>query len=129
MIPLTFVGESKAVKQMRHLGQMLDEIEVTCLPANLPHAIEVNLAKLSRSKMRSRLYIALPTGVKAVTAADVTVATVARPLTEDEIKRMNNRAWRYLNRKDGAGRKEVVEKAATEAVARRRRKRNNVPTN
>ncbi|MFA6429782.1 MAG: 50S ribosomal protein L25 [Patescibacteria group bacterium] len=119
-IPLTFVGESKAVKtDAGTLVKSLDEIEVTCLPANLPHAIEVDLAKLvTFEDVITVADIAMPTGVKAVTASDVTVATVARPLTEDEIKRMEQQGVGDISTVKTEQDEKKAEKAATEAAGK-----------
>lgn len=46
-VPLEFVGESHAVKALGGtLVKILDEIEVECLPADLPHVIEVDISVL-----------------------------------------------------------------------------------
>jgi large subunit ribosomal protein L25 len=89
-VPLVFIGESKAVKQDGGtLVKSLDEIEVRCLPANLPHEIQVDLSKLKTFEdMINVGSIALPAGVTAVTDPLVTIATVARPLTEEELKKL-----------------------------------------
>lgn len=89
-IPLKFVGEAPAVKVLAGtLVKSLDEIEITCLPANLPHEIEVNLSSLATfDDAITVASITLPQGVTATTDADITIATVARPLTEEELKKM-----------------------------------------
>lgn len=45
-VPLTFVGESAAVKAGANLVKVMHEIEVEALPENLPHAIEVDISKI-----------------------------------------------------------------------------------
>ncbi len=46
-VALEFIGEAKAVKQLGGvLVKTLNEIEVQCLPADLPHNIEVDISKL-----------------------------------------------------------------------------------
>lgn len=46
-IPLMFIGESKAVKEQEGtLVKSIDELEVSCLPGDLIHEIEVNISAL-----------------------------------------------------------------------------------
>lgn len=89
-IPLKFVGESAAVKVLAGtLLKSLDEIEITCLPANLPHEIEVDLSALATFDDAITVSsLKLPAGVTATTEGGIAIATVARPLTEDELKKM-----------------------------------------
>lgn len=90
VVPLEFVNESDAVKV--HGGTLVksaDEIEVRCLPGNLPPHIDVDLSKLHTFDDAITIGdLILPSGVEAITEADVTIATVARPLTEEELKKM-----------------------------------------
>ncbi|HWH06984.1 MAG TPA: 50S ribosomal protein L25, partial [Candidatus Paceibacterota bacterium] len=46
-VPLTFVGESMAVKTGANLVKVLHELPVECAPADLPHEIEVDVAALA----------------------------------------------------------------------------------
>lgn len=90
MIPLVFIGESAAVKvDAGTLIKSLDEIEVRCLPADLPHEIQVDLAALKTFEDSIAVGdLKAPKGVTFITTPDVTIATVARPLTEDELKKL-----------------------------------------
>jgi large subunit ribosomal protein L25 len=46
-VPLEFVGESKAVRENGGVMlELLKEVEVQCLPADLPHAIPVDISAL-----------------------------------------------------------------------------------
>lgn len=89
-IPLVFTGESNAVKvDAGTLIKSLDEVEVRCLPANLPHELTVDLSKLATFDDAITVAdIKLPNGVELVTSPEMTIATVARPLTEDELKKL-----------------------------------------
>lgn len=90
VIPLKFIGESNAVKaDAGTLIKSLDEVEVRCLPANLPHELEVDLTKLATFEDSITVAdIKLPNGVEIVTDSNLTIATVQRPLTEDELKKL-----------------------------------------
>jgi len=89
-IPLKFIGESKAVKQDGGtLIKSMDKIEVKCLPANLPHEIEIDLSKLvTFDDAITIASLVFPQGVTTTEDAHLTIATVARPMTEDELKKL-----------------------------------------
>jgi large subunit ribosomal protein L25 len=68
-VPLHYVGEedSPAVKTDKCLvNHILTELEVACLPADLPEAIRVDLSKLEKGSALTLSDIELPKGVKAV---------------------------------------------------------------
>ncbi len=90
VVPLNFVGEASAVKvDGGTLVKSLATIEVRCLPADLPHAIDVPLEKLKTfDDVITVGSITMPPGVSATGESGMIVATVARPLTEDEQKRL-----------------------------------------
>ena len=69
-VPLHYTGEenSPAVKTDKCLvNHVVNEIEVSCLPADLPEFIAVDLSKLESGKSLHLDDIQLPKGVKAVT--------------------------------------------------------------
>ena len=69
-VPLHYSGEesSPAVKTDKCLvNHVVNEIEVNCLPADLPEFIAVDLSKLESGKSLHLDDIQLPKGVKAVT--------------------------------------------------------------
>jgi len=89
-VPLKFIGESKAVKtDGGTLVKSQDELEIRCLPGNLPHEIEVDLSKLENFEDAITIKsLALPEGVEALQDPEATLATVARPLTEDQLAKL-----------------------------------------
>jgi large subunit ribosomal protein L25 len=69
-VPLHFSGEeeSEAVKTDKcTINHVVTEIEVACLPANLPEFIAVDLKGLTKGNSLHLNDIALPTGCKPVT--------------------------------------------------------------
>ena len=84
-VPLHFTGAelSDAVKLERCLvNHILNEVEVSCLPADLPEFIEVDLSKVVRGQTVHLSHITLPKGVSAVThgsAEDPVLVTVSAP--------------------------------------------------
>ena len=83
-VPLHFKGEelSDAVK-LEHclVSHILNEIEVSCLPANLPEFIEVDLSTVTKGQTLHLSNITLPKGVTAVShgAEDPVLVTVTPP--------------------------------------------------
>ena len=71
-IALEFIGESKAIKlQGGVLMKLLSEVEVECLPADLPHNIEVSISTLNNFN-------------DAIHVKDLTVSPKVKILTDGE---------------------------------------------
>lgn len=91
-IALEFIGQSVAVKE---LGGTLvtenDEIEVKCLPKDLVSHIDVDLSVLAT--FDDSIYVkdlAIPAGMTVLDDLEALVAKVTPPLTEDQIKAMED---------------------------------------
>jgi large subunit ribosomal protein L25 len=84
-IPLHFIGESKAVKELSGvLIRSINEIEVKCLPANLVNHIDVDISSLNTFSDVIKIHdLKLPAGIKLVRETDDVVATVAEPKAEE----------------------------------------------
>ncbi len=80
-VALEYVGESAAVKALYGtLVKVLDEIEVECLPGNLPHSLSVDISALNTFDDSITVKdIVLPEGVVALTDAEEVVAKVQPP--------------------------------------------------
>ncbi|MFA4955154.1 MAG: 50S ribosomal protein L25 [Patescibacteria group bacterium] len=89
-VPLKIVGESIAVKGLAGtLVQSLDEIKIKCLPADLPHEIEVDISSLKTFDDTITIgSLKIPAGVEVLNDANEIVASVAAPLTEEQLKKM-----------------------------------------
>lgn len=90
-VPLRYTGEeeSSAVKTDKALvSHILTELEISCLPADLPEAIEVDLSKLEKGQTLTLNDVQLPKGVDAVLhghkAEDTVLVTVVAPAAEAE---------------------------------------------
>ena len=90
-IPVEFVGQSKAVKDD---GGVLitdfDELEVTCLPADLPKVIEVDISTLNT--FDDAIYIKdlkISDKVEIEHELDQVIATVVPPRSEEELKALD----------------------------------------
>lgn len=80
-VVLEFIGESKAVKELGGvLVKVLNEVEVECLPADLPHAINVDISKLTNfSQTIAVKNLEVPDKVRILTHADEVIAKVQPP--------------------------------------------------
>lgn len=119
-IPLVFIGESAAVKtDGGTLIKSLDEIQVRCLPADLPHEIQIDLSVLKTFEDLINVgSITPPKGVEFLDDATLTIATVARPLTEEELKKLEeNQAGDVTTVKSEADIKKAAEEAKVAAEA------------
>lgn len=80
-VALEFIGESMAIKA--HGGtlvKLLSEIEVECLPSDLPHLIQVDISPLNTFEDLLKVEnLTLPKGVKAVNDPSEVVAKVQAP--------------------------------------------------
>lgn len=90
-IPLVFVGTSAAVEDLD--GTMItskDTVEVECLPSDLPHELEVNIAKLATFDDTLHVSdIVIPAGVTILDEADEVLASVTEPRSEEELAALN----------------------------------------
>ena len=87
-VPLKFVGDSVAVMDLQgSLLEALSEIEVECLPSDLPREIEVDLAPLVDFESVIHVSdIVVPNGVVILTDPETTVAHVEAPRTDEELE-------------------------------------------
>ncbi len=87
-VPLEFVGEAPAVKELGGvLNKTISEIEVEALPGDLPRNFEVDvsgLKELNQSFYASDLKI--PKGVKIMVEPKTVIATVTPPAEEEKVE-------------------------------------------
>jgi large subunit ribosomal protein L25 len=89
-IPLHFKGgaESKGVKdQGGLLSHVRNDVEVTCLPKDLPEYVEVDVSTLEINQVRKLSDLKLPPGVEIVdllAGRDAPVASIHMPRVEEE---------------------------------------------
>ncbi|MEI6896137.1 MAG: 50S ribosomal protein L25/general stress protein Ctc [Psychromonas sp.] len=83
-VPLHFINEDKAesVKNGGVVSHITNEVEVSCLPANLPSFVEVDLENVELGATVHLSDLVLPKGVESVelskgTAHDLPIATIA----------------------------------------------------
>lgn len=86
-VPLKFIGESTAVVDLS--GTLItnkDEVEIECLPVDLPHEIEVDISVITDFEKSIHVSdIKVPTGVEIKDEPEETIATVEPPRSEEEM--------------------------------------------
>lgn len=87
-VALRFVGESPAVKGLGGtLVKPLEEVNVKCLPKDLVNHIDIDLSVLKTFADFIRVSdIPVPAGMTILDTPTTTIAKVAAPLTEDQLK-------------------------------------------
>ena len=84
-VPLHFTGEESAVgiKSGGILSKLMTEIEIRCLPGNLPEFLELDVSKLELDHALHLSDIQLPKGVEFTTAIDSehdhSVVSISKP--------------------------------------------------
>ncbi len=90
MVPLVFIDEAPAEQDLGGvIMKAVDEIEVEAFPQHLPHEITVSLSVLT--SFDSQIHakdIMLPSEVTLVTDPDMVLVSVSAPMSEEEIKKM-----------------------------------------
>lgn len=86
-VPLTFVGEAPAVKDLGGVFvHPMDEVHLEALPQNLPHDIEVDISSLdSFEKVIHVSDLHVPEGVELDHEQDEVVALVQEPKSQEEL--------------------------------------------
>lgn len=80
-LPLELVGEAQGVKAGGLLEQMIYNLEVTCLPKDLPALVEADVTSLEVSQMLYVGDVKFPKGVTPTLNEKVVVALVAKTRT------------------------------------------------
>lgn len=85
-VPLVFIGESMAVKDLGGtLVKNIHELEVKALPQNLPHEIKVNLEKLKTFEDNILVKdLEIPQGVKIMKGPEEIVVLVSQKVKVEE---------------------------------------------
>ena len=112
-VQLQFVGESLAVRQLGGiLIHVRDVVEVKALPMKLVKTLEVDLSLLKTFDDSIRLSdIPLPEGIEIIEDLSITVATVAPPRTDEELKGLDNAVEVDVTAIQDAKKKETSESA------------------
>ena len=81
-VPLHFVGKAKGVVDGGILQPILREIQVECLPTEIPDFLEIDVTGLGIHETLRVSDVTLPQGVSAVTDGTQTIVSVLPPTVE-----------------------------------------------
>jgi len=84
-IPIKLIGEAEGVKIGGVLQQVRRELEIRCLPSQIPDNLEIDVSSLHIGDSVHLRDVQLPPGTKALEDADLTIATVLAPTIEKEV--------------------------------------------
>jgi len=83
-VALRHVGEPIGVRDTQGILEMvLREVQVSCLPANIPEDIKADVSNLAIGDVLTVAELAVPEGVRVLTDRAQAVATVAPPAVEE----------------------------------------------
>jgi large subunit ribosomal protein L25 len=83
---IKLVGEAPGVEMGGMLQQVRRDIEIKCLPSQIPDTVEIDVSALNIGDSVHLNDIQLPEGIKVLDDADLTIATVLAPVVEKEVE-------------------------------------------
>ena len=81
-VPLVLTGEEERVNDGSIIELMLYEIEISCLPMQIPEKIEVDISQLTMNEAILAGDLDLPEGVEMITSPDEHVVAASAPRVE-----------------------------------------------
>ena len=84
-LALKLVGEAPGVEMGGILQQVRREIEIKCLPSQIPDSVEIDVSALNIGDSVHLNDVQLPEGIKVLDDADLTIVTVLAPTVEKEV--------------------------------------------
>tara|TARA_B100001250_G_scaffold51280_1_gene40065 strand:- start:10054 stop:10722 length:669 start_codon:yes stop_codon:yes gene_type:complete len=80
LVPLILVGNSIGVKEGGILSQSINQVEISCLPTNVPENIEIDIENVELGQSLSVSDIKVKDGeVELLTASDINILTIQAP--------------------------------------------------
>jgi large subunit ribosomal protein L25 len=119
-IPLEFIGESPAIKELGGmLVKSLDEIKISCLPADLPSEITVDISMIKTFDDHIKIKdLNISDKVKVLDDEDMVVALAEAPRTEEEMASLDEKVEEDVTKVEGV----VKEAPAVEGEAKEEKK-------
>lgn len=78
-VPVLLVGEEKRESDGGIVNHLLREIEISCLPTNIPEHVEVDVSGLKLHQTLTVSDVTFPAGVEPLTDADEAVVSISAP--------------------------------------------------
>lgn len=110
-IPLEFIGESPAVKELGGiLVKNMDEIPVSCFPADLPHQIEADVSALKTFEDHLKVAdLKIPEKVEVLVEKDSVIALVEPPRSDEELAKLEEKVEEDVTKVEGVVKEEKKE--------------------
>ena len=84
-VPLVLVGEAVGIKEGGVLSQSMTQIEISCLPTDVPDQIELNIDDLEMNSSKSVADITLDNeDIEILSAKELNIVSVHPPAAEEE---------------------------------------------
>ncbi len=84
-VPVRLIGNPVGVKEGGILEVLLHELDVECLPKDLPEEITLDINELALDRAMHVSALVLPTGVRSLVPTDQVVCLVAHRKAEEEV--------------------------------------------
>ncbi|MCD6122202.1 MAG: 50S ribosomal protein L25 [Spirochaetales bacterium] len=84
-VPVDFVGTAPGVKVGGIFETLMHEVEIECLPKDLPEKLEVDISSLEIGDAIHIEDIALGDAIKILNAGDQVICTISAPRVEEEV--------------------------------------------
>lgn len=110
-ISIKLIGEAEGVKIGGVLQQVRREIEIKCLPSQIPDSLEIDVSALNIGDSVHLKDVKLPSEIKTLEDIDLTIATVLAPTVEKEVvEEVAEEKIEEVAEAEGAEEKKVEEK-------------------
>ncbi|MDD3607800.1 MAG: 50S ribosomal protein L25 [Candidatus Moranbacteria bacterium] len=117
-VELVFIGESPAVKEAGAiLVKSIDNLEIRCLPKDLPKEIAVDISALKN--IEDIIYvkdIKIPEGVEVLQSPETVVAIAEAPRTEEELKGLDEKVETDMDKVGDVEKKNAEDETVKESV-------------
>jgi large subunit ribosomal protein L25 len=111
-VPVEFVGESPAMREQGGmLIKTLEEVEVSCLPGDLPQHLEVDLSLLKTfDDTLTVADLVAPQGVKILTDPSTVLATTKEPRSDEDLAALDEKVEADVTKVEGVIKADPEEK-------------------
>ena len=85
-VSLNLIGEAPGVREGGVLQQLLREVEIECLPLDIPEALQLDINKLEMGNSMLVNDLEVPENIEIKTPFDEAIVTIVVPTEEEEIE-------------------------------------------
>jgi len=108
-VSLSFAGKAEGEKTGGIIEHLLREVEIECLPKDIPQAVEVDITPLEIGDSFYVKDLKISSDIKVVTHPDEKIVSIISPVSEEELEKLEE------ERKVAAEEVEVIGKKEVEA--------------